>query len=181
MVRRLAPPPPITHCLSHPTVEPPPWEYPVRRPAGFAARCLLSLALCVAGCQTGPGQPTIPPTPVGLKITAAKVDATGVQPGQPVACQVRVWVGPPPGQNVLPVTVRLRPLFHQQPLPAHVDPRVLPRDYSHHTFTYPLPLHAAEGSYVMEIVIMEARPAPGRPPVTERTTTGFVVGPATPR
>jgi hypothetical protein len=153
----------------------------MRRPAGLAARCLLGLALCVAGCQAGPGPQTTPPAPVGLKITAAEVDATSVQPGQPVTCQVGVWVGLPPGQNALPVTVRLRPLFDRQPLPAHADARVLPRDHSRHTFTYPLPMHAAEGTYVMEIVIREARPAPGRQPVTERTTIAFVVGPATPR
>jgi hypothetical protein len=109
------------------------------------------------------------------------VDPTGVHPGQPVTRQVGVWVRPPPGQNALPVTVRLRPLFHRQPLPAHADTRVLPRDHSRHTLTYPLPLHAVEGTYVMEIVIREAQPAPGRRPVTARTTTAFVVGPATPR
>jgi hypothetical protein len=142
---------------------------------------LLGLALCVAGCQAGLGQQTSPSAPVRLEITAAWVATTGVPPGQPVTCQVGVWVGLPPGQDALPVTVRLRPLFDRQPLPGHAATRVLPRDHSRHTFTYPLPLHAAEGTYVMEIVIRETRPAPGRPPVTARTTTGFVVGPATPR
>jgi hypothetical protein len=116
----------------------------VSRPAGLAARGLLGLALCVAGCQAGPDPQTTPLASVGLTITAAEVDATGVHPGQPVACRVGVWVGLPPGQNALPVTVRLRPRFDRQPLPAHADTRVVPGGRSRHTFTYPLPLHAAE-------------------------------------
>jgi hypothetical protein len=162
-------------------MEPPPRENAVRRTAVLTACCLLGLTLCVAGCQTWRDQPATRSPPVGLKITTAEVESTGVQPGQSVTFRVGVWVGLPPGQDALRVSVRLRPFFHQQPLPERSDNRVSPRGHTSHTFAYPLPINAAEGTYVMEIVISEAQPAPGRRPVTAQTTLIFVVWPATPR
>jgi hypothetical protein len=51
-----------------------------------------------------------------------------------------------------------------------------------HTVAYPLPMRAAEGRYVMTVVISEAQPPRGRQPRRlDETAIVFVISPATTR
>jgi hypothetical protein len=164
--------------MSRPAVEQQCRQGALRRTAVLAALGLLGLALCFAGCRPRSGRSaTQLPTqlsPIRLDSTA-EVESTEVQPGQPVTFLVSYRVRVPPGQNALNVTVTLRPLFNQQPLPERSFRRVLKTGNSHHSFSYLIPVDAAKGRYEMEIVTSQPQPEPGRQPVTAYTKKIFEV------
>src|SRR5215510_8017837 len=151
----------------------------MRRTTVIASLCLLSLALCFAGCQPQPKPlpvppPVSPPVPpsVVLEIKTADVQPKVVQPGKPVTFRVRHHVVTPPGKATLRATVSGHLFFNQQPfvsLPRFTI--VLRTGDPINSFPYPIPEEAAEGTYAVEMLTTLAEP--GLPRETARTKRIF--------
>jgi hypothetical protein len=144
----------------------------------IAALCLLSLALCFAGCQPQPPpSPVLPPSPVPppsvvLEIKTADVQPKVVQPGKPVTFRVQHHVVAPPGKAALRATVSGQLFFNQQPfVPMPRFTIVLRTDNPIQSFPYPIPEDAAEGTYAVEMLTTLAEPGLRR--VTARTKRIF--------
>ena len=140
----------------------------------IAALCLLSLALCFAGCQPQPQPPppSVPPPSVVLEIKTADVQPKVVQPGKPVTFRVQYHVVAPPGKATLRATVSGQLFFNQQPfVPLPRFTIVLRTGAPIHSSPYPIPEDAAEGTYAVEILTTLAES--GLPRVTARTKRIF--------